>query len=30
MKESPFDSDEYLMSFDRKYYLSEKSYKKGF
>ena len=30
MKQVPFDSDEYLMSFDRKYYLSEKSVKKGF
>ena len=30
MKQVPFDSDEYLMSFDEKYYLSEKSVKKGF
>ena len=30
MEQVPFDSDEYFMSFDRKYYLSEKSVKKGF
>ena len=30
MKQVTFNSDEYLMSFDLKYYLSEKWVKKGF
>ena len=30
MKQVPLNLDEYLMSFDQKYYLSEKSIKKGF